>query len=108
MTYTFKNKESRVFSSFYPIQSVGCYVPGGRAVYPSTLLMTVVPAKIAGVPKIVVASPPTHSNDINPLILVAADICGVDEIYRIGGAQAIAAMAYGTESIPSVLKRAIY
>jgi histidinol dehydrogenase len=104
MTHTFERKESRVFSSFFPIQSVGCYVPGGRAVYPSTLLMTVVPAKIAGVPKIVVASPPTYNEDINPLILVTADICGVDEVYRIGGAQAIAAMAYGTESIPSVLK----
>ena len=104
LTHTFECKESRVFSSFFPIQSIGCYVPGGRAVYPSTLLMTVVPAKIAGVPKIVVTSPPTHNKDINPMILVTADICKVDEIYRIGGAQAIAAMAYGTESIPSVLK----
>ena len=104
MTYNFDRKESRVFSSFFPIQSIGCYVPGGRAVYPSTLLMTVVPAKIAGVPKIVIASPPTYKKDINPLILVTADICDVQEIYRIGGAQAIAAMAYGTESVSSVLK----
>ncbi len=104
LTHTFERKESRVFSSFFPIQSIGCYVPGGRAVYPSTLLMTVVPAKIAGVPKIIVTSPPTHNEDINPLIVVTADICKVDAIYRIGGAQAIAAMAYGTKSIPSVLK----
>jgi len=104
LTHTFERKKSRVFSSFFPIQSIGCYVPGGRAVYPSTLLMTVAPAKIAGVPKIVVTSPPTHNKDINPLIVVTADICKVDALYRIGGAQAIAAMAYGTESIPSVLK----
>ncbi|MDQ1280856.1 MAG: histidinol dehydrogenase [Thermoproteota archaeon] len=87
-----------------PISSVGCYVPGGKASYPSTLLMTVVPAKLAGVPRIVVCSPPTFNNDINPLTLVATDICGVDEVYRVGGAQAIAALAYGTESIKPVDK----
>lgn len=87
-----------------PIQSVGCYVPGGEAAYPSTLVMTVVPAKVAGVPRVVVCSPPTTKGSINPLILVAADICKADEIYKVGGAQAIAALAYGTESIKPVKK----
>ena len=87
-----------------PIESVGCYVPGGQAVYPSTLVMTAVPAKVAGVPRIVVCSPPTAKGTINPLVLVAADICGVNEIYKVGGAQAIAALAYGTETIKSVRK----
>jgi histidinol dehydrogenase len=90
--------------TFQPIQSVGCYIPGGQAVYPSTLIMTVIPAKVANVPRIVVCSPPTFQGEISPLILVAADICGVDEVYRVGGAHAIAALAYGTESIKSVLK----
>lgn len=87
-----------------PLQSVGCYVPGGGAAYPSTLIMTVVPAKVAGVRRVVVCSPPRGDDEINPLTLVAADICGADEIYRIGGAQAIAALAYGTETIRSVEK----
>ncbi|HUT17195.1 MAG TPA: histidinol dehydrogenase [Acidobacteriota bacterium] len=87
-----------------PIESVGCYVPGGQAAYPSTLVMTAVPAKVAGVPRIVVCSPPTTKGAINPLVLVAADICGVNEIYKIGGAQAIAALAYGTETITAVRK----
>jgi len=87
-----------------PMQRVGCYVPGGKAAYPSTLLMTVVPALVAGVPNIVVCSPPDRKGSLNPLTLVAADICGVDEIYRVGGPQAIAAMAYGTETIKPVDK----
>ena len=87
-----------------PIQSVGCYVPGGSAAYPSTLIMTVTPAKVAGVPRVVVCSPPTSSCEINPLTLAAADICKVDEIYRVGGPQAISALAYGTESIKPVKK----
>jgi histidinol dehydrogenase len=87
-----------------PIGSVGCYVPGGQAAYPSTLVMTVVPAKVAGVPRIVVCSPPTAKGTINPLVLVAADICGVMEVYKVGGTQAIAALAYGTETIRSVRK----
>ena len=87
-----------------PIESVGCYVPGGQAAYPSTLVMTVVPAKAAGVPRIVVCSPPNVKGKVNPLILVAADICGVDEVYKVGGAQAIAALAYGTETIKPVCK----
>jgi len=87
-----------------PIESVGCYVPAGQAVYPSTLVMTTTPAKVAGVQRIVVCSPPTSKGTINPLILVAADICGVDEVYKVGGVQAIAALAYGTETISSVKK----
>ena len=87
-----------------PITSVGCYVPGGQAAYPSTLVMTVVPAKVAGVQRIVVCTPPDPAGKVNPIVLVAADICGVDEIYKIGGAQAIAALAYGTETIRPVKK----
>ena len=87
-----------------PIESVGCYVPGGQAAYPSTLIMTAVPAKVAGVPRIVVCSPSDTKGKVNPLVLVAADICGVDEIYKVGGAQAIAALAYGTKTIKPVLK----
>jgi histidinol dehydrogenase len=87
-----------------PIESVGCYVPGGQAAYPSTLVMTVVPAKVAGVPRIVVCSPSDAKGKVNPLVLVAADICGVDEVYRVGGAQAIAALAYGTKTIEPVRK----
>jgi histidinol dehydrogenase len=87
-----------------PIESVGCYIPGGQAAYPSSVVMTAVPAKIAGVPRIVVCSPPTTKGTINPLILVAADICEVNEIYKVGGAQAIAALAYGTETIKPVKK----
>ncbi|MFB3889791.1 MAG: histidinol dehydrogenase [Candidatus Bathyarchaeia archaeon] len=87
-----------------PIESVGCYVPGGQAAYPSTLVMTAVPAKVAGVPRIVVCSPPTSQGAINPLIVVAADICGVSEVYKVGGVQAIAALAYGTETIQPVRK----
>ena len=87
-----------------PIESVGCYVPGGQAAYPSTLVMTAVPAKVAGVPRIVVCSPSDAKGKVNPLVLVAADICGVDEVYRVGGAQAIAALAYGTKTIEPVRK----
>ena len=87
-----------------PIESVGCYVPGGQAAYPSTLVMNVVPAKVAGVPRIVVCSPSDAKGKVNPLVLVAADICGVDEVYRVGGAQAIAALAYGTRTIEPVRK----
>jgi len=87
-----------------PIESVGCYVPGGQAVYPSTLVMTAVPAKVAGVPRIVVCSPSDASGKVNPLVLVAADICGVDEVYKVGGAQSIAALAYGTRTIAPVRK----
>ncbi len=93
-----------VQSVLRPIDSVGCYVPGGQAAYPSTLVMTAVPAKAAGVPRIVVCSPPNGEGKVNPLVLVAADICEVNEVYKIGGAQAIAALAYGTETIEPVRK----
>ena len=75
-------------SMLFPIESVGCYVPGGQAAYPSTVVMTTVPAKAAGVPRIVVCSPPSKDGAVNPLVLVAADICGVNEVYKVGGAQA--------------------
>lgn len=87
-----------------PIPTVGCYIPGGRAVYPSSILMTVIPAKIAGVKKIVCCSPPQKDGKIMDAILVAADIAGADEIYKVGGAQAVAAMAYGTETVSKVDK----
>jgi histidinol dehydrogenase len=87
-----------------PIESVGCYVPGGRARYPSTLMMCVVPAIIAGVNRISVVSPPMKDGMIDPVTLVAADICGIDKVYRIGGAQAVAALAYGTRTIKKVDK----
>lgn len=87
-----------------PLESVGAYVPGGRASYPSSALMTVIPAKVAGVPRIVVCTPPASDGHINPLTLVAADMAGADEIYKLGGVQAVAAMAFGTESIDRVHK----
>ena len=87
-----------------PINSAGCYIPGGRAAYPSSILMTVIPAKIAGVEKVVCVTPPQNDGKILDAILVASDIAGADEIYKVGGAQAIGALAFGTESIPSVEK----
>ena len=87
-----------------PIASVGCYIPGGKARYPSTVVMCAVPAKVAGVKRIVAISPPMQDGSIDPLTLVAADICGVGEFYKAGGAQGIAALAYGTESIRQVSK----
>ncbi|MDT2757430.1 histidinol dehydrogenase [Enterococcus asini] len=87
-----------------PLAKVGVYVPGGTAAYPSTVLMNVIPAKIAGVKKIVLVTPPLKDGSVNPAILAAASIAGVDEIYRVGGAQAVAALAYGTESVPKVDK----
>ncbi|HEY6757648.1 MAG TPA: histidinol dehydrogenase [Nitrososphaera sp.] len=87
-----------------PVASVGCYIPGGRARYPSTVVMCAVPAKVASVKRIVALSPPRRDGTIDPLTLVAADICGVDELYKVGGAQGIAAIAYGTQSIRPVSK----
>ena len=87
-----------------PLASVGVYVPGGKAIYPSSVLMCAVPAKVAGVKKIVVCSPPGKGRDVAAALLVAADIAGVSEFYRVGGAQAIAAMAYGTGTLPNVDK----
>lgn len=89
---------------FTAIEKVGVYVPGGKAAYPSSVLMNVVPAKVAGVDRIIMTTPPGPDGSVNPGTLVAADIAGVDEIYKVGGAQAIAAMAYGTASIPKVYK----
>lgn len=87
-----------------PIEKVGLYVPGGTAAYPSTVLMDAVPAKIAGCQQIVMVTPPMKNGKVNPVILASAKIAGVDKIYKVGGAQAIAALAYGTESIPQVYK----
>ena len=87
-----------------PIEKVGVYVPGGTAAYPSTVLMDTIPAKIAGCPTIVMVTPPGADGKVNPVILAAAKIAGVDQIFKVGGAQAVAALAYGTESIPKVDK----
>ena len=87
-----------------PMHKVGVYVPGGKAAYPSTTLMNVIPAKVAGVPNIIMTTPADADGKVNPATLVAADIAGVDVIYKVGGAQAIAALAYGTEMIPKVDK----
>lgn len=87
-----------------PIEKAGVYVPGGKAAYPSSVLMNVIPAKVAGVKEIIMTTPPGADGKVNPGTIVAADIAGVDTIYKVGGAQAIAALAYGTESIPKVDK----
>lgn len=87
-----------------PLATTGVYVPGGKAVYPSSVLMNVIPAKVAGVEKIVMVTPPGKDGKVNPNTLVAANEAGADEIYKVGGAQAIAALAFGTESIPRVDK----
>lgn len=87
-----------------PIEKVGLYVPGGTAAYPSTVLMDCIPAKIAGCPEIVMVSPPGKDGGLNPAILAAAKIAGVDKVFKVGGAQAIAALAYGTETVPKVDK----
>ena len=87
-----------------PLESAGLYVPGGTAAYPSTVLMNAIPAKIAGVGRIVMVTPPLKNGKVKPEVLVAAQVAGIDEVYKIGGAQAIAALAYGTESIPKVDK----
>ncbi len=86
-----------------PLAAVGLYVPGGTAAYPSSILMNVIPAKLAGVGKIVMVTPP-QKDGIGQAVLAAAKVAGIDEVYQVGGAQAIAALAYGTESIPKVDK----
>src|SRR2546426_6660379 len=83
-----------------PVRRAGVYAPGGRAVYPSTVLMTAIPARVAKVPEVVLATPPRPDGSVPSSILAAAHIAGVDAVYRVGGAQAIAALAYGTASIP--------
>ncbi len=87
-----------------PVDRAGLYVPGGTAAYPSTVLMDSIPAKIAGVKEVVMVTPPQANGKVNPVILAAASVAGVDKIFKIGGAQAIAALAYGTESVPKVDK----
>jgi len=87
-----------------PLGSAGAYVPGGRATYPSTALMTVIPAKVAGVKKVIICTPPKPDGTVDPLTLAAAHIAGADRVFRVGGVQAIAAMAYGTETVPKVDK----
>jgi histidinol dehydrogenase len=89
---------------FIPIEKVGSYVPGGRGWFPSAVMMSVIPAKVAGVPEVIVCTPPSSNGTINPAVLVACDITGADKVYKVGGAQAIAAMALGTETIPKVYK----
>jgi histidinol dehydrogenase len=87
---------------YTPVDRAGLYIPGGRAAYPSTVLMNAIPASVAGVPRRVMVTPPAMGKTINPAVLVAAQEAGIEEIYRVGGAQAIAALAYGTETIPKV------
>jgi len=93
-----------VWREFRPIEKVGLYIPGGKASYPSTVLMLGIPAKIAGCTEIILCVPPGKDGEVPSVVLVAADICGISKIFKVGGAQAIAAMAYGTESIPKVSK----
>ena len=98
------NDGVKISKKFVPIRNTGCYIPGGLAKYPSSVIMSVIPAKVAGVKLIVVVSPPDSSGKIDPLTIVAAQICGASEIYKVGGAQAIAALAFGTKSIVKVDK----
>ncbi len=101
----FEDEEgNRLGMRWTPIRSVGLYVPGGKASYPSTLAMTFIPAQIAGVERIVVVSPPGPNGEVSDQVLMAAKVLGVDEIYRVGGAQAVGALAFGTENIPKVDK----
>lgn len=93
-----------VWRKWRPFDRIGAYVPGGKAVYPSSVLMNIIPAKVAGCGQNILITPPQSDGTVNPIILVAADIAGADEIYLAGGAQAIAALAYGTDSIPRVDK----
>src|SRR3989339_1653203 len=99
-----ENNGVELWREFRPIEKIGLYVPGGKAAYPSTVLMLAMPTKVAGSKNIIITTPVSKDGKCNPAVLVAADICGVTEIYKIGGAQAIAAMAYGTATIPKVYK----
>lgn len=99
-----KNNGVVIGQKITPIEKVGLYVPGGTAAYPSTVLMDAIPAKIAGCKEIVMVTPPAKDGGVNPDILTAAKVAGVDRIFKVGGAQAVAALAYGTESIPKVDK----
>lgn len=99
--WTVEREGATVGQVFRPIQRVGLYAPAGRTALPSTVLMTAVPARVAGVPELVLCTPPDRNGDPSAVVMAAARVCGIDEIYRIGGAQAIAAMAYGTDSVPA-------
>ncbi|SLM48177.1 bifunctional histidinal dehydrogenase and histidinol dehydrogenase [Nitrospira japonica] len=102
-TWMYQDGEATLGQVVTPIDAVGLYVPGGKAVYPSTVLMSAIPAKVAGVSRIVMCTPP-QKDGINPYLLVAADIAGVTDIFRVGGVQAVGALAFGTKSIPKVDK----
>lgn len=103
--WSMKNPQGGIVGErFYPIHRVGVYIPGGQVPLVSTVIMTASLAKLAGCPEIAVCTPPGADGSINPGILAMLQLCGIDEVYRVGGAQAIAAMAYGTKSIPAVLK----
>lgn len=100
--FTLDRDGVRLTERIVPVARAGCYVPGGRAAYPSTVLMTAVPARVAGVEEVALCVPPGPDGSVPPVTLAAAALAGVDEVYRVGGAQAVAALAYGTESIASV------
>ncbi len=103
--FEIRNEDGTVLGQrITPVDRAGLYVPGGTAAYPSTVLMDAIPAKIAGVPEVVMVTPPNAQGKVNPVILAAAKVAGVDKIFKVGGAQAIAALAYGTKSIPKVDK----
>ena len=102
--FTFSEDGTMLGQKVTPLEKVGVYVPGGKAVYPSSVLMNIVPAKVAGVDRIIMTTPPGPDGKVNPSTLVAANEAGADEIYKAGGAQAIGALAYGTQSIPKVDK----
>ena len=99
---TFGDDDIVLGKRYNPVDRAGIYVPGGRACYPSTVLMNAIPAKVAGVPQIAMVTPPGADQALSPAVLVAAQVAGIEEIYRVGGAQSIAALAYGTDTIPKV------
>ncbi|PSB55473.1 histidinol dehydrogenase [Chamaesiphon polymorphus] len=99
---TFGEDDVVLGKRYNPVDRAGIYVPGGRACYPSTVLMNAIPAKVAGVPQIAMVTPPGADKNLNPAVLVAAQVAGIEEIYRVGGAQSIAALAYGTDTIAKV------
>src|SRR5918912_3694930 len=101
---TISSASVRIKRVVQPIASIGCYIPGGKARYPSSMVMCAIPAKVAGVKRIVAISPPLKDGTVDSLTLVAADICGVDEFYKVGGAQGITALAVGTPTINKVSK----
>lgn len=103
-SWSYKDEQGNLLGQqITPIERVGIYVPGGKASYPSSVLMNAIPAKIAGVDQVIMVTP-TPDADFNPLVLAAAKVAGVDQIFRVGGAQAVAALAYGTETVPAVDK----